>query len=155
MKKTVAYMCAIAISLVMCGIVIFVPMGGQTVWQTPCVNLYSLFAAAFFVMNTIGLCIFARGVNIFAKPYTQERAVIEKKKNHVISVVLAFFEVPLLLTVFFIDSGWKMVVCSALFIGGSMILGSIIGEISVGKLRKEFKALEQRELAEQLQKEEG
>jgi len=155
MRKAEAYICSIAASLVLCGFVLFVPFGAEALWHRPCVNVYSLFALVFFVMNTIGLCVFARGSNVFAKPYTEERPVIEKKKNHAISVVLAFFEMPLLLTVFFIDSGWKMVVCSALFIGGSMILGSIIGEISVGKLRKEFKALEQRELAEQLQKEEG
>jgi len=155
MRKAEAYICSIAASLVLCGFVLFVPFGAEALWHRPCVNVYSLFALVFFVMNTIGLCVFARGSNVFAKPYTEERPVIEKKKSRIISVVLAFFEMPLLLTVFFIDSGWKMVVCSALFIGGSMILGSIIGEISVGKLRKEFKALEQRELAEQLQKEEG
>ena len=155
MRKAVAYICSIAASLALCCVVLFLPFGASALWYRPCVNVYSVFALAFFVMNTIGLCVFARGSNVFAKPYTKERPVIEERKNHAIAVVLAFFEMPLLLTVFFINGGWKMVVCSALFIGGSMILGSIIGEISVGKLRKEFKALEQRELAEQLQKEEG
>jgi len=155
MRKAEAYICSIAASLVLCGFVLFVPFGAEALWHRPCVNVYSVFALAFFVMNTIGLCVFARGSNVFAKPYTKERPVIEEKKNHAIAVVLAFLEVPMLMIVFFINGGWKMVVCSALFIGGSLILGSIIGEISVGKLRKEFKALEQRELAEQLQKEEG
>ena len=155
MKRITAYLWAAWASLALCCVLLFLPFGASALWHRPCVNVYSLFALAFFVMNTIGLCVFARGSNVFAKPYTKERPVIEERKNHAIAVVLAFFEMPLLLTVFFIDSGWKMVVCSALFIGDSMILGSIIGEISVGKLRKEFKALEQRELAEQLQKEEG
>ena len=155
MKKTVAYICAIAISLVMCGIVMFVPMGGQTVWQNPCINLYSLFAVAFFVMNTIGLCILARGVNIFAKPYTKEQPAVEERKNRITALVLAFFEIPLLLSVFFVDGGWKMVVCSALFIGGSLILGSLIGDMSVSKMRAEIREREQRELTEQLRKEQA
>lgn len=155
MRKAIAYICSIAVSLVLCGSVLFVPMGAEALWYRPCVNVYSVFAIAFFVMNTIGLCVFSRGSNVFSKPYTKERPVIEEKKNHVTAVVLAFFEAPLLTTVFFINGGWKMAACSALFVGGSMILGSIIGELSTGKLRKEFKALEQRELAEQLQKEEG
>ena len=35
---------------------------GTILWQHPCVNGYSLFAAAFFVMNTIGLCAMASGL---------------------------------------------------------------------------------------------
>ena len=155
MRKAVAYICSIAASLVLCGFVLFVPFGASALWHRPCVNVYSLFALVFFVMNTIGLCVFARGTNVFAKPYTKERPVIEEKKNHAIAVVLAFLEVPMLMTVFFINGGWKMVVCSALFIGGSLILGALIGEISVSKMRASICEQEQRELSEQLQKEEG
>ena len=68
---------------------------------------------------------------------------------------MTFFEAPLLLTVFYVDGGWKMATCSALFVGGSLVLGGLIGEASVSKMRKEFKATEQRELAEQRKKEEG
>ena len=68
---------------------------------------------------------------------------------------MVFFEVPLLATVFFVDGGWKMVACSALYIGGALVLASLIGEFSVGKMRKAFHEQEQRELAEQIKKEEG
>ena len=106
-------------------------------------------------MNTVGVIVSTRGVDIFAKPYTKERPVIEQKKNHVTGVVMAFFEVPLLITIFFISSGWKMVACSALYIGGALVLASLIGEFSVYKMRKAFHEQEQCELAEQIKKEEG
>lgn len=155
MKKTLPYLIAVLLSLGLCGVVLFIPMADVVLWQHPCLNAYSAFAAAFFVMNTIGLCALARGLDVVgSKPYTKERPIIEKRKSHVTSVVLAFFELPLLATVFFIDGGWKMVICSALFLGGSLILGSIIGEMSANKLRKEFTEIEQRELEEQLRKEE-
>ena len=154
-KRITAYLWAALASLALCCVVLFVPFGAEALWHRPCVNVYSVFALAFFVMNTIGLCVFARGTNVFAKPYTTERPVIEEKKNHAIAVVLAFLEVPMLMTAFFINGGWKMVVCSALFIGGSLILGALIGEISVSKMRASICEQEQRELSEQLQKEEG
>ena len=152
-RKLTPYVLAILASLVLCGIVLFVPIGAEMLWYHPCVNVYSWFALAFFVMNTIGLCVFAQGSNMFSKPYTKEQPIIEERKNRTISVVLAFFEVPLLMSVFFINGGWKMMICSALFVGGSMILGALIGDLSVGKMRKRISEQEQRELAEQLQKE--
>lgn len=155
MKKTMAYIISMAASLVLCVVVLFTPMKGESLWQYPCVNMYSIFAAVFLVMNTAGVIISARGADIFAKPYTKERPAIEQKKNHVTGVVMAFFEVPLLITVFFIGSGWKMVACSALYIGGALVLASLIGELSVYKMRKEFHEQEQCELAEQIKKEEG
>ena len=155
MKKKLPYIYSLALSLVLCGIVLFAPMGEDALWQRPCVNGYSLFAAAFFVMNTIGLIGISRGYTFGEKPYTKERPVIEKKKHYVTSVILAFFELPLLLTVFFVDGGWKMAACTGLFVGGSLILGGIIGEVSANKMRKAFAQIEQRELAEQLKKEEG
>lgn len=155
MKKGLPYIYSLALSLVLCGVVLFVPMGEGALWQRPCVNGYSLFAAAFFVMNTIGLIGISRGYTFGEKPYTKERPVIEKKKHYVTSVILAFFELPLLLTVFFVDGGWKMAACTGLFVGGSLILGGIIGEVSANKMRKAFAQIEQRELAEQLKKEEG
>ena len=155
MKKGLPYIYSLALSLVLCGIVLFAPMGEGALWQRPCVNGYSLFAAAFFVMNTIGLIGISRGYTFGEKPYTKERPVIEKKKHYVTSVILVFFELPLLLTVFFVDGGWKMVACSALYIGGALVLASSTGELSVYKMRKAFHEQEQRELAEQIKKEEG
>lgn len=156
MKKVSPYICSVAVSLLLCAVALFVPTGEGALWQHPCVNGYSLFAVAFFVMNTIGLCVLVGGgVMIGTKPYTAERPVIEAKKRRVTATVLAFFEVPLLLTVFYVGGGWKMAVCSALFVGGSLVLGGLIGECSVNKMRKEFEATEQRELAEQRKKEEG
>ena len=155
MKKKLPYIYSLALSLALCGIVLFAPMGEGALWQRPCVNGYSLFAAAFFAMNTIGLIGISRGYTFGEKPYTKERPVIEKKKHYVTSVILAFFELPLLLTVFFVDGGWKMAACTGLFVGGSLILGGIIGEVSANKMRKAFAQIEQRELAEQLTKEEG
>lgn len=155
MKKTMAYIISVAVSMALCVVVLFIPMETGVLWKNPCVNIYSLFAAVFLVMNTVGVIVSTRGVDIFAKPYTKERPIIEQKKNHVTGVVMAFFEVPLLATIFFVDGGWKMAACSALFVGGSLVLGGLIGETSVSKMRKEFKATEQRELAEQRKKEEG
>ena len=155
MKKTKPYIISVAASMALCVVVLFTPMKGESLWQRPCVNGYSLFAAAFFVMNTIGLVGISRGYTFGEKPYTKERPVIEKKKHYVTSVILAFFELPLLLTVFFVDGGWKMVACSALYIGGALVLASLIGEHSVYKMRKAFHEQEQRELAEQIKKEEG
>lgn len=156
MKKRLSYICSAAVSLLLCAVALFVPMEEGALWQHPCVNGYSLFAVAFFVMNTIGLCVLAgNGEIVWQKPYTAERPVIEAKKRRVTATALAFFEAPLLLTVFYVDGGWKMAVCSALFVGGSLVLGALAGEIAVSKMRKEFKATEQRELAEQRKKEEG
>lgn len=155
MKKGLPYIYSLALSLVLCVIVLFLPMADGALWQSPCVNGYSLFAAAFFVTNTIGWIGIACGYTFGEKPYTKERPVIEEKKRYVTSVILAFFELPLLLSVFFIEGGWKMVACSGLFVGGSLMLGGLIGEVSANKLRKNFKEIEQRELAEQLKKEEG
>ncbi|MBR3778669.1 MAG: hypothetical protein IKL13_02960 [Clostridia bacterium] len=155
MKKGLAYIYSMVLSLVLCVVVLFTPMKGESLWQHPCVNIYSLFAVVFFVMNTVSVIVSARGADIFAKPYTKERPAIEQKKNHVTGVVMAFFEVPLLATVFFVDGGWKMVACSALYIGGALVLASLIGEHSVYKIRKEFHEQEQCELAEQIKKEEG
>ena len=156
MKKTLVYIGAVAVSLLLCAVALFVPMGESALWHRPCVNGYSLFAGIFFVMNTIGLCVLAgNGEIIWQKPYTAERTDIEAKKRRVTAAVLAFFEAPLLLTVFYVSGGWKMAACSALFVGGSLVLGGLIGEASVSKMRKEFKATEQRELAEQRKKEEG
>ena len=155
MKKRLPYICSAALSLVLCGVVLLVPMGEGALWQRSCVNGYSLFATAFFVMNTIGLCLMiSDGENLWKKPYTAERPDIEMKKRRATGVVLAFFELPLLLTVFFVGGGWKMVACSVLFVGGSLILGGLIGEWSASRLRKEYAATEQRELEEQLRKEE-
>lgn len=155
MKKTMPYIISVAVSMALCVVVLFTPMKGESLWQHPCVNIYSLFAVVFFVMNTVGVIVSARGADIFTKPYTQERPAIEQRKNHVTGVVMAFFEVPLLITMFFIGSGWKMVACSALYIGGALVLASLIGELSVYKMRKEFHEQEQCELAEQIKKEEG
>ena len=155
MKKTMAYIISVAVSMALCVVVLFIPMETRVLWQHPCVNIYSLFAAVFLVMNTVGVIVSARGADIFAKPYTKERPAIEQKKNHVTGVVMAFFEVPLLITIFFISSGWKMVACSALYIGGALVLASLIGEHSVYKMRKAFHEQEQCELAEQIKKEEG
>lgn len=153
MKKWVAYLCTVAASAVLCVAVLFWPMEKGALWQRPCVNGYSLFAAAFFVMNTIGACVLAHGVNVFAKPYTTERLEIEEKKNRVTAVTMAFFEVPLLATIFFVDDGWKMVACSVLYVGGGLVLASLKGEFSVCKMRKAFREQEKRELAEQMKKE--
>lgn len=156
MKRTLPYIGSVAASLALCAVALFVPMGEGALWQHPCVNGYSLFAGAFFVMNTIGLCVLAGDGDVFwQKPYTAERPAIEAKKRRVTNLVLAFFEVPLLLTVFFVDGGWKMAVCTALFVGGSLVLGALVGEIAVSKMRKDIAAAEQRELAEQRKKEEG
>lgn len=155
MKKGLAYICSMVMSLVLCVVVLFTPMKGESLWQHPCVNIYSIFAAVFLVMNTAGVIVSARGADIFAKPYTKERPAIEQRKNHVTGVVMAFFELPLLITMFFIGSGWKMVACSALYIGGALVLASLIGELSVYKMRKAFHEQEQCELAEQIKKEEG
>ena len=156
MKKRLPYICSVAVSLLLCAVALFIPVGEGALWQHPCVNGYSLFAVAFFVMNTVGLCVLISGGEMIGtKPYTTERPVIEAKKRRVTAVVLAFFEVPLLLAVFYVDDGWKMAACSALFVGGSLVLGGLISEASVSKMRKEFKATEQRELAEQRKKEEG
>lgn len=95
-----------------------------------------------------------RGYTFEEKPYTNEQPAIEKKKHDTVAVVLAFFEVPLLLTMFFIDGGWKMVACTSLLLL-SWILGALIGDASANKLRKEFRDTEQRELTEQLRKEEA
>lgn len=155
MKKTMAYIISVAASMALCVVVLFIPMETGVLWKNLCVNIYSLFAAVFLVMNTVGVIVSARGVDIFAKPYTKERPAIEQKKNHVTAVVMAFFEVPLLATVFFVDGGWKMVACSALYIGGALVLASLIGELSVYKMRKAFYEQEQCELLEQMKKEEG
>lgn len=155
MKKWIAYILAIAVSTALCGVILFFPIDGTILWQHPCVNGYSLFAAAFFVMNTIGMCAMAGNRVFWKKPYTEERPAIEAQKRYVTALVLAFFEIPLLATVFFVEGGWKMAVCSVLFVGGSLILAGLIGDISAEKLRKEYKRTEQRELADQLRKEEG
>ena len=150
MKKWIMYSLSIALSLVICGLVLFF----SPLWQQPCVNVYSLFAAAFFVMNTIGLFALISGHVFWKKPYTKERPAIEDRKQLITAVVLSFFEVPLLLTVFFVSDGWKMAACSGLLLF-SWILGGLIGDASANKLRKQFHDMEQKELAEQLQKEEG
>ena len=155
MKKVSPFVWTVAASVVLCAVALFLPTEAGALRQHPCVNIYSIFAAAFFAMNTIGLFVLARGVNVFAKPYTQERPAIEERKNRVTAVALAFFELPLLITVFFVEGGWKMVACSALYIGGALVLASLIGELSVYKMRKEFHEQEQCELAEQIKKEEG
>ena len=156
MKKRLPYICSVAVSLLLCAVALCIPMGEGVLWHRPCVNGYSLFAGIFFVMNTIGLCVLAgNGEIIWQKPYTAERPAIETKKRYVTATVLAFLEAPLLLTVFYVSGGWKMAACSALFVGGSLVLSGLIGEASVSKMRKEFKATEQRELAEQRKKEEG
>ena len=156
MKKKLPYFIAVALSLLLCAVVLFVPMEEGVLWQHPCVNGYSLFAGVFFVMNTIGACVLAgNGEILWQKPYTAERPAIECKKRRVTAVVLAFFEAPLLLTVFFVNGGWKMAACTALFVGGSLVLSGLIGEVAVSKMRKDFEATEQWELAEQRKKEEG
>ena len=48
-----------------------------------------------------------------------------------------------------------MATSTGLFVGGSLIVGGLIGELSANKIRKEIKIMEQRELEEQLRKEEG
>lgn len=153
MKKASPYVISVVASAVLCAVALFLPTEVGALWQRPCVNVYSLFAAAFFVMNTVGVIAVAKGKNAFAKPYTQERPAIEEKKSRVTAVVMAFFEVPLLATVLFVDGGWKMVACSALYVGGALVTASLIGECSVGKMRKAFHEQEQRELAEQRRKE--
>lgn len=155
MKKVSPYICSVAVSLLLCAVALFLPLEEGALWQHPCVNIYSVFAAVFFAMNTIGLYATVRGGDVIGKkPYTAERPAIEAQKRRGTGVVLAFLEVPLLLTVFFVGGGWKMVACSVLFVGGSLILGGLIGEWSASRLRKEYAATEQRELAEQLRKEE-
>lgn len=136
MKKTMSYIISVAVSMALCVALLFIPMETGLLWQHPCVNIYSIFAAVFLVMNTVGVILSARGADIFAKPYTKERPAIEQRKNHVTGVVMAFFEVPLLITIFFVGSGWKMVTCSALYIGGALVLASLIGELSVYKMRR-------------------
>lgn len=155
MKKTMPYIISVAVSMALCVVVLFTPMEAGVLWQCPCVNIYSLFAAVFLVMNTVGVIVSARGTNIFAKPYTKERPAIEQKKNYVTAIVMTFFETPLLLTVFFVEGGWKMVACSALYVGGALVLASLIGDFSVRHMRKAFHEQEHRELAEQIKKEEG
>ncbi len=154
MRKSITYLCAVAMSLVLCVLVLLVPMNEGALWHHPCTNIYSIFCAFFFVMNTVALIGTTRGYTFGEKPYTKERPIIEKKKHYVAGVILAFFEAPLLLTVFFIDDGWKMAACTGLLLL-SWILGGLIGDSSANKLRKEFHNMEQKELAEQLQKEEG
>ena len=154
MRKWMIYLCSVVISLVLCGLVLFVPMYEGALWHRPCTNIYSIFCAVFFVMNTVALIGTAGGYTFGEKPYTKERPIIEKKKHYVASVVLAFFEVPLLLTVFFIDGGCKMVACSGLLLL-SWILGAVIGDASATKLRREIRDMEEQELAEQLRREEG
>ena len=107
MKKTMSYIISVVVSMALCAAVLFIPMETGVLWKHPCVNVYSLFAAVFLVMNTVGVIVSARGVDMFAKPYTKERPAIEQKKNHVTGVVMAFFEVPLLATIFYVDGGWK------------------------------------------------
>lgn len=155
MKKVKPYVYSVVASAALCAMFLFLPMKGESLRQHPCVNIYSIFAAVFLVMNTVGVIMSTRGVDIFAKPYTKERPVIEQKKNHVTGVVMAFFEVPLLATIFFVGGGWKMVACSALYVGGALVLASLIGELSVYKMRKAFYEQEQCELLEQMKKEEG
>lgn len=154
MRKSITYLCAVAVSLVLCALVLFLPIGDALLWQQPCINVYSVFSAVFFVMNTIGCIGMARGYTFGEKPYTKERPAIEKKKHDTAGVALAFFEVPLMLTVFFIDGGWKIVACTSLLFL-SWVLGALISDASANKLRKEFRDTEQRELTEQLRKEEG
>lgn len=155
MKKVNPYVISVAASAVLCAVALFLPTEAGALWQRPCVNVYSLFAAAFLVMNTVGVMAVAKGKNAFAKPYTQERPIIEEKKSRATAVAMAFFEVPLLATIFFVDGGWKMVACSALYVGGALVTASLIGECSVGKMRKAFHEQEQRELAQQREKEAG
>lgn len=154
MRKGMTYLCAVVASLVLCALVLFVPLTENALWYRPCVNVYSVFGAAFFVMNTIGCIGMVCGYTFGEKPYTKERLAIEKKKHDTAAVVLALFEVPLLLTVFFIDGGWKMVACTSLLLL-SWILGALIGDASANKLRKQFQDMEKSELTEQLRKEEG
>ena len=154
MRKSITYLCAVTVSLMLCAVLLFVPMNEGALWHRPCINAYSIFCAVFFVMNTIGLIGVAGGYIFGEKPYTKERPIIEKKKHYVAGVILAFFEVPLMLTVFFIDGGWKMVACSGLLLL-SWVLGALIADASANKLRKQFRDMEQKELAEQLRKEEG
>lgn len=154
MRKILGYVLSVAISLVLCGLMLFVPVGEGALWFRPCVNVYSVFGVAFFIMNSVGLCVIAYGSDVVKKSYTKERPIIEEKKRRITPVVMAFFEVPLLVSVFFVDGGWKMVVCTGLYLG-SLILGSLVGEMSANTLRKEFAEMEQKELAEQLRKEEG
>ena len=155
MKKMWSYLITAVSSVALCSIVLFFPMADGSLWHHPCVNVYSLFSVAFFIMNTIGLVGLANGYTFGEKPYTKERPAIETLKQYATSVVLVFFEVPLLLTVFFIDGGWKMATSTGLFVGGSLIVGGLIGELSANRIRKEIKVVEQRELEEQLRKEEG
>ena len=155
MKNRFSYVCSVVLSLVLCAAVLFVPMGEGALWQLPCVNVYSLFGVAFFVMNTVGIWTVAVGSELFGrKPYTQERPLIEERKRRVTPVVMAFFEAPLLLTVFFINGGWKMAVCTILYLG-SLLLGALAGELSATRLRRKIAETEKKELAEQLRKEEG
>ncbi len=155
MKKRLPYVCSVAMSLVLCAVVLVVPVGESALWQRPCVNVYSLFGAIFLVMNTVGLWVIAAGSEVFGrKPYTKERPIIEERKRCVTPVVMAFFEAPLLLTVFFIDGGWKMAACTALYIG-AILLGTLAGELSADPLRRKLAETEKQELAEQLRKEEG
>lgn len=158
MRKKIMFLFSLLLSLVLCGLVLFVPMGKRgMLWNSPCVNAYSLFCAIFLVINTILLCdiVFSKKGSIFGeKPYTQERPIIEEKKRQVTAVVMTFFEMPLLLTVFFINDGWKMAAGSGLCLAG-LLLGLLIGEMSANNLRRSFAETEQRELKEQLRKEEG
>jgi|GEM_PF-1454539 len=156
MKKYVSHVLAVAASAVLCAVALFLPMGEGALWQRPCLNVYSLFAAVFFVMNSIGWCVMVGGGAVVGrKPYTEERPAIEAQKRRATAVVLAFFELPLLTAVFFVEGGWKMAVCTTLFVGGSLILAGLVGEWSADRLRKTYAQTEQRELAQQRKKEEG
>ena len=109
MKKMWSYLITAVSSVVLCSIVLFFSMADGSLWHHPCVNVYSLFSMAFFVMNTISLIGLAHGYTFGEKPYTKERPVIETMKQYATSVVLAFFEVPLLLTVSLLmgDGKWQ------------------------------------------------
>ena len=154
--KKLPYIISIALSLAMCAATLCLPIKGEMLWQNPCVNVYSAFATVFLAMNSIGMyLVVGKKEAIWKKPYTEERPSIEEKKRCATGVVLTFFEVPLLLSIFYIDGDWKMAACSALFVGGSLIVGGLAGEMAAGKLRKEYAEIEQKELAEQLKKENG
>ena len=82
MKKGNPYLLSVAISAVLCAVALFLPMGSGALWQRPCVNVYSVFAAAFFVMNTVGLIAAAKaGMSRIAfVKYDSEKCIEEIKK---------------------------------------------------------------------------
>lgn len=83
-----------------------------------------------------------------------ERPQITKTINQTWSVCLAFLECPLILLLFCVDSPLKLGICTIVYLGGTLS-GALVGDWSANTLRKQFRQIEERELREQLKREEG